>query len=249
VPGVRLPGYGSWIRYCACQISKAHRDRAEGPSTPPDTRKRCGKPDCRSDQSDLSNELGVHGDATIEVSINITCSRVSLGIPGCMQSKLVVFACRDYKTGVAMLDRGLSVNPSLALGWRCRGWMSVLLGERQDAVDQLALALRLSPIDPLNFMAERGMAVALLSLEKYEEAASWAVKALAHRPGEAGALRTAAAAIALAGRIDEARSITADLLQLHPHMRLSDLGKVVGLGRKEDVDRLFRGLRLAGMPE
>ena len=111
------------------------------------------------------------------------------------------------------------------------------------------VALRLSPLDPLNFMTERGMAVALLSLEKYEEAASWAVKALAHRPGEAGALRTAAAAKALAGRIDEARSITADLLQVHPHMRLSDLGKVVGLGRKEDVDRLFRGLRLAGMPE
>ena len=34
---------------------QGHRDRTEGPSTPPDTRKRCGKPDCRSDQSDPSN--------------------------------------------------------------------------------------------------------------------------------------------------------------------------------------------------
>ena len=41
----------------------------------------------------------------------------------------------------------------------------------------------------------------------------------------------------------------ADILQLHPHMRLSGLGKIMGLGRKEDVDRMFRGLRLAGMPE
>jgi TolB-like protein/tetratricopeptide (TPR) repeat protein len=167
----------------------------------------------------------------------------------CAAGDAVAFACGEYEAGVALIDRGLSVNPNLAMGWRCRGWMSVLLGQHQSAIDQLALALRLSPIDPLNFMAERGMAVALLSLDRYDEAASWAVKTLAQRPGEAGALRTAAAAKALAGRIDDARSITADLLQLHPHMRLSGLGKVVGLGRKEDVDRLFRGLRLAGMPE
>ena len=72
---------------------------------------------------------------------------------------------------------------------------------------------------------------------------------MAHKPGEAGSLRIAAAAKALAGRIDEARSITADILKLYPHMRLSDLGKSMGLGRKEDVDRMFRGLRLADMPE
>ena len=46
-----------------------------------------------------------------------------------------------------MLDRGLAVNPNLALGWRCRGWASVLLGDHQNAVEQLALALRLSPLD------------------------------------------------------------------------------------------------------
>ena len=167
----------------------------------------------------------------------------------CAAGDAIAFACCEYEVGVALLDRGLSVNPNLALGWRCRGWVSVLLGQHQSAIDQLAFALRLSPLDPLNFMTERGMAAALLHLERYEEAASWAVKALAHKPGEAGSLRIAAAAKALAGRIDEARSITADILQLHPHMRLSDLGKIMGLGRKEDVDRMFRGLRLAGMPE
>ena len=67
--------------------------------------------------------------------------------------------------------------------------------------------------------------------------------------GEAGSLRIAAAAKALAGRIDEARSITADIVRLQPQMRLSGLREVVGLNRKEDVDRLFRGLRLAGLPE
>ena len=73
--------------------------------------------------------------------------------------------------------------------------------------------------------------------------------ALAQGPGEIGAQRIAATANALAGRIDEARSIIAGLVEVHPRMRLSGLGKILGLSRKEDVDRMLRGLRLAGMPE
>jgi hypothetical protein len=41
----------------------------------------------------------------------------------------------------------------------------------------------------------------------------------------------------------------ADILKVHPQMRLSGLGKIMGLSRKEDVDRMLRGLRLAGLPE
>jgi TolB-like protein len=167
----------------------------------------------------------------------------------CAAGDALAFACREYETGVALLDRGLFVNPNLALGWRCRGWTSVLLGQHESAIDQLSLALRLSPLDPLNHMTERGMAAALLHLERYDEAVSWAVKALAHKPGEVGALGIAAAAKALAGQIDEARSITTDLLQLRPQMRLSELAKTVTYERKEDVDRMLRGLRLAGVPE
>jgi hypothetical protein len=62
---------------------------------------------------------------------------------------------------------------------------------------------------------------------------------LAHKPGVAGALRSAAAATALAGRIDEARRTTADLLQLHPQMHLSELGKIVG-PRTEEGTRFGR---------
>jgi adenylate cyclase len=167
----------------------------------------------------------------------------------CAAGDALAFACGEFKTGVALLDRGLSLNPNLAMGWRCRGWINVSLGQHQSAIDQLALALRLSPLDPLNFYAERGMAIALLNLERYQEAASWALKALGHKPDEAGSLRIAAAALAFAGEIGEARSIIAELLRLHPHMRLSNIRKVMGLARKEDIDLMLRGLHLAGMPE
>ena len=93
------------------------------------------------------------------------------------------------------------------------------------------------------------MAVALLHLERYDEAAKWAAAALAHAPGDIRVLRTSASIYALAGRLDEARGIMAYIRRLHPAMRLSQLGDLVGLSRQQDIERLIRGLRLAGMPE
>ena len=94
------------------------------------------------------------------------------------------------------------------------------------------------------------MASALLHLERFDEALPWATRALANQPGEIGSMRVAAAVNALAGRLDEARRIMADILHLHPHMRLARLtGDVVGVRRQEDLERLLQGLRFAGMPD
>ena len=98
----------------------------------------------------------------------------------CAAGDALAFACREYETGVALLDRGLLVNPNLALGWRCRGWASVLFGQHQSAVEQLALALRLSPLDPLNHMTERGMAAASCCSRRMS--ASMLSKSLMARP-------------------------------------------------------------------
>ncbi len=168
----------------------------------------------------------------------------------CAAGYALGWVCDDLEAGVAMIDRGLAVNPNLAFGWQCRGWASVLVGQHQSALEQLAHALRLNPFDPDNCGPERGMAAALLHLKRVDEALPWANRALANQPGEIASQRVAAAVNALAGRLDEARRIMADILRLHPQMRLAGLsGKVVGLRRQEDLERLHQGLRLAGMPD
>jgi len=167
----------------------------------------------------------------------------------CTSGYALTYVCRDYEAGVALIDRGLGINQNLAFGWQCRGWASVLLGQHEAALEQLARTLRLNPLDPQSFAAERGMAAALMHLERYDEAVKWAARALAHEPGDIRVLRTSASIYALAGRLDEARGIMAYIRRLHPAMRLSQLGDLVGLSRQQDIERLIRGLRLAGMPE
>lgn len=168
----------------------------------------------------------------------------------CSAGYALGWVCNDFDGAGAMIDRGLLVNRNLASGWEYRGWTSVFLGHHLSALGQFDLALRLSPRDPFSFTAERGKAMALLYLERFDEALHWASRALTHQPGEIGSLRVAAAVNALAGRLGEARRIMADILVAHPGMRLAGLvGDVVGIRRQEDLERLHLGLRLAGMPD
>lgn len=168
----------------------------------------------------------------------------------CSAGYALGWVCDDFEGGGAMIDRGLLVNRNLASGWEYRGWTSLFLGQRLSALGQFDHALRLSPRDPFSFTAERGKALALLYLERFDEALYWATRALTHQPGEIGSLRVAAAVNALNGRLDEAKRIMVGILASHPHMRLAELGgDVVGIRRKEDLERLHLGLRLAGMPE
>src|SRR5262245_3054723 len=51
-------------------------------------------------------------------------------------------------SGVAFIDRALSLDPNLARGWYASGWVRVYRGEPELAIDHQARAMRLSPLDP-----------------------------------------------------------------------------------------------------
>jgi TolB-like protein len=168
----------------------------------------------------------------------------------CTAGYALVQMCGEFEVGSVMIDRGLALNRNLPWGWRTRGWASLVRGHHEAALEQFAHSLQLSPLDPENFHAERGMAAALLHLERYDEAVPWADRALARQPDDVASMRTAAAVNAMAGRRDAAHRIMADILRAHSGMRISLLlPSVVGLHRPEDHARLIDGLRRAGMPE
>jgi hypothetical protein len=60
---------------------------------------------------------------------------------------------------------------------------------------------------------------------------------------------TAAASNALAGRMTEAQTAVARILEIDPSMRVSNLQEFIPLRRPEDIDRFAEGLRKAGLPE
>jgi tetratricopeptide (TPR) repeat protein len=124
----------------------------------------------------------------------------------------------------------------------------VYLGEPELAIEHFAHAMRLNPLDPLTFIVQMGIAFAHFFAGHYDDASSWAEKALREKPEYHNALRVAAASYALAGRLDEAHSAMARSLRLHPTPHISNLKTEIPLRRPEDLARYAEGLRTAGLP-
>jgi hypothetical protein len=108
--------------------------------------------------------------------------------------------------------------------------------------------MRLSPIDPDRHQIAAAFSVAACCAGEYENAISWAEKALQERPTLVPALRSSVISNALAGRIAEAQKRLVLLTQLVPGHRISAFPKRM-FRRPEDFAKMVEGLRLAGMPE
>jgi tetratricopeptide (TPR) repeat protein len=144
----------------------------------------------------------------------------------------------------------LVLNPNLAASWNASGWVRMYLGESAKAIEHLERAMRLSPLDPLTYLACGGMGFALVFAGRYDEAISWATRALHEQPNWATALRLAAMANALLDRMVEARAAIASLREVDPSLRLGNLDRVAGpVRRAEDRVRFIESLRKAGLPE
>jgi TolB-like protein len=168
----------------------------------------------------------------------------------------LAYVVHDVEVGAALIDRALQLNPNLAEAWHFSGWVRIYLGEPEVAIEHLAHAMRLSPLDPLTFVTQMAIAFAHFFAGRYDDASSWAEKALAtsppglrERPVYHPALLIAAASNSLAGRLEEARNAIARLRQLNPTPHISNLKNQIPLRRPEDLARYTEGLRKAGLTD
>jgi tetratricopeptide (TPR) repeat protein len=161
----------------------------------------------------------------------------------------LAYVARDLEGGIALINRALVLNPNLTTAWYASGWVRAFLGETDVAIEHLARAMRLSPLDPLMFLMQALTALAHFIAGRYTEAAEWAAKAVREQPNFLGAIRNLAASSALSGRLDEAQKALARACQLDPDLRISNLRDRVGPYRPEDFARYAQALRLAGLPE
>jgi tetratricopeptide (TPR) repeat protein len=151
--------------------------------------------------------------------------------------------------GIAFIDRAIAVNPNLAPAWLVSGWVRVCIGEPDVAIGHLNHAMRLSPLDPYSFGMQSGIAFAHLFARRYDEASSWAEKAIRAQPHWIPALRIAAASHALGARLEEAKEAMRRMRELDPELRVSNLKEVMPFRRAEDLALFAEGLRKAGLPE
>jgi tetratricopeptide (TPR) repeat protein len=127
--------------------------------------------------------------------------------------------------------------------------MRIHLREPEAAIEHLTRAMRLNPLDPLLYGMQNGMAAAHFLAGRYDEASSWAEKALREQPNYLPAIRMSAASHAFAGRLAEAQKTMARMRQIDPALRVAGLKDLVPFRRSEDFARYAEGLRTAGLPD
>ena len=162
----------------------------------------------------------------------------------------LAYVVGDLDDGAAFVERALALNPNLAVAWYYSGLTKLWFGEPDSAIERIARAMHLSPLDPLIGQMQSATAYGHFFAGRYDVASSWAETALRDWPNDLNALRIAAASNALAGRLGQARELVARLRPLAPALRVSNLRDTMGPHRRpEDVARYEEGLRKAGLPE
>jgi tetratricopeptide (TPR) repeat protein len=161
----------------------------------------------------------------------------------------LAFVAHEFNDAAAFMDRGLTVNPNLAQAWNLSAWLRVWRGEPDLALDHVAHAMRLSPLDPHMFSLHGAMAYAHFLAGRYDMASSCGEKATRDNPTFLLAMCICAASHARAGRLEPAHKVMARALERSPDLRASNLINSTPFRRAEDFASFVEGLRKAGLPE
>jgi tetratricopeptide (TPR) repeat protein len=162
----------------------------------------------------------------------------------------LAYSVGAFDEGVAAVDRALALNPNDPAAWNFSGTLRLWMGEPELALEHLARATRLNPLDlRVSGLADVVAAFAHFFAGRYDEACLRVEQAIRHRPNFVPALLVSAGSHALAGRISEANKAMARLRELKPNLRVGDLNDQIPVRRPADLARCEEGLRLAGLPE
>lgn len=128
----------------------------------------------------------------------------------------------DQAEAIGALERSVALSPNFALGHYALAFVHCQAGDPETAIAASDHSRLLSPHDPLLFGILGTRAMALVRLGAFAEAAHWGVKAAARPNAHVHILAIAAHCLALAGRIEEARTHVARIHALNPGYRLDD---------------------------
>jgi tetratricopeptide (TPR) repeat protein len=167
----------------------------------------------------------------------------------CLGGYALAFVAYEFDDAAAFMDRGLTINPNLAQAWTLSGWLRVWRGEPDLALEHVAHAMRLSPLDPSMYGMHGAMAYAHFLAKGYDMASSCAEQAMRDNPTFLLAICISAASNAFAGRLEPAQRGIARARECNPNLRASNLRDLTPFHRAKDLATFTQGLRKAGLPE
>jgi TolB-like protein/class 3 adenylate cyclase len=164
-----------------------------------------------------------------------------------------------YPEAVAEFERALGLDPSNADATASLGWTYLMQGGFEKSLEYFDKAIRESPYDPFLAHWYGGKAWANFGLKNYDQTIDWARRALAINPNYVQFIHSVfVAALALTGHETEAREALQRYLALPSTGPLTTIAawkaylSPQGGGPPRVVEpneRIYDGLRKAGMPE
>ena len=187
----------------------------------------------------------------IELTLKLSCRAVELDPHNVEALALAgrAFACfGNHQAGLELTEQACRSYPYSAMAWTEAGWTNRFCARAKQAIECIERAAELSPRDPAEYDRLQVKAGALTQLGDYDQAISTAWQSLRMNSNMAGTYRILIAALALSGRIEEARSSCKGLLAVEPAFRISSWDARMRWV-PEAKAAILKGLRLVGLPE
>ena len=144
-------------------------------------------------------------------------------------------------------EGALALSQSCAITYNLGSVVAVLAGDADRGIEWGEHALRLSPIDPMNYAPWMSIAYGRIQRSEYEAAAEAAQKTFQANPYWSTAHFLLAATHAKLGRVDAARSAAARGLELEPGFSISEFRAVFDI-HPALSEPLGEAFSLAGLP-
>ena len=155
---------------------------------------------------------------------------------------------RNHGTARVLLERAVTLDPNAAWAWSWLGWIENYTDQPQKAIGHFERALRLSPIDPMNFNNYVGIGSSHEVAQEYDKAALFYRRALEERPNASWIYRHLASSLSGGGRIEEANQALAEMMRYYPDLTISKFRQAMVFS-SATMDRVTDNLRKLGLPD
>jgi adenylate cyclase len=155
---------------------------------------------------------------------------------------------RNHGTARVLLERAVALDPNAAWAWSRLGWLENYADQPLKGIAHFERALRLSPIDPMNFNNYVGIGSAHEIAQEYDEAAAYYRRALEERPNARWIYRNLASVLSGAGRVEEAKQVFAELMRYYPDLTISKFKQAMVFSPTV-LNRMGENLRKLGLPD
>jgi tetratricopeptide (TPR) repeat protein len=155
----------------------------------------------------------------------------------------------EYDQAIGALRYALELNPCLAVTYCGLGDSLAYEGRLDEAIKQFEVAIRLSPHDPFRWAFYSYRSLAHIFQREFEDAASWARRAVQTPNAQYWARAHLVAALGHLADEEQAENAARELIRLKPEFSVEFAREhLFYVKRPDQIEIYMEGLRKAGIP-